>query len=157
MIVTLLSILNVNNNIDFNNINIITYVNFFIVGIIYAATMVIPGVSGTAIMMLIGYYGIIIDIMSNLNNIGKTLSNINIVLPFGIGLLVGIILISKLMNYLLKKHEIKTHYCILGLIISSVLVMIMQTFKNVYQMPSIVIGIILLVIGYFISKKLDKI
>ena len=118
--------------------------------------MVIPGISGTAIMMLIGYYGIVIDIISNLSNFHKTLSNIGIVLPFALGLLFGIIFVSKLMNYLLKKHEVKTYYSILGLVLSSIVVMFLQTFRNIYSIPNIIFGIILFFIGYNISKKLEK-
>lgn len=150
------SLINTGNNINFKNINLFTYISFFIVGIIYAATMVIPGVSGTAIMMLIGYYEIVIEIISNLTNISKTLSNIGIILPFALGLIVGIIGVSKLMNYLLKKHEVKTYYSILGLVLSSIVVMFLQTFKNSYQISNIIIGILFLIFGYFVSKKLDK-
>lgn len=156
ILIFLLSFLNFNNNINFININILTCISFFFVGIIYAATMVIPGISGTAIMMLIGYYGIVIDIISNLSNFHKTLSNIGIVLPFALGLLFGIIFVSKLMNYLLKKHEVKTYYSILGLVLSSIVVMFLQTFRNIYSIPNIIFGIILFFIGYNISKKLEK-
>lgn len=156
ILIFLLSFLNFNNNINFININILTCISFFFVGIIYAATMVIPGISGTAIMMLIGYYGIVIDIISNLSNFHKTLSNIGIVLPFALGLLFGIIFVSKLMNYLLKKYEVKTYYSILGLVLSSIVVMFLQTFRNIYSIPNIIFGIILFFIGYNISKKLEK-
>ena len=117
--------------------------------------MVIPGISGTAIMMLLGYYEVVINMISNLSNITVTLSNLNTILPFGFGLVFGIIYVSKLMNYLLNKHEVKTYYAIFGLILSSIVVMFIQTFKNNYNVFDIIIGIILLILGYFISKKLE--
>ena len=154
--IILLSFLNFNNsNTDFNNFNIFSIISFFIIGIIYAATMVIPGISGTAIMMLLGYYEVVINMISNLSNITVTLSNLNTILPFGFGLVFGIIYVSKLMNYLLNKHEVKTYYAIFGLILSSIVVMFIQTFKNNYNVFDIIIGITLLILGYFISKKLE--
>ncbi len=156
VLIFLLSLLNFNNNINFVNMNILTYISFFLVGIIYAATMVIPGVSGTAVMMLIGYYGIVIEIISNLSNVHKTLSNIGIVLPFALGLLFGIIYISKLMNYLLERYEVKTYYAILGLVLSSIVVMFLQTFKNSYNISNIILSLMFLIVGYCISKKLEK-
>jgi len=155
ILIIFLSSINSNNNTNLN-ISFLNYLIFFIIGIIYAATMVIPGVSGTAIMMMIGYYETIINIISNLNNFSKTLANIRIIIPFVIGLIFGIIIISKLMNYLLSKHKIKTYYAILGLVLSSVVVMFLQTIKSNYTILNIIISLLFLNIGYFISKKLEK-
>jgi len=118
IIVTSLSLFKGNNNISFDTISVFEYITLFIVGVIYAATMVIPGISGTAIMMLIGYYGVIIDLISHLTDINYTISNINIALPILIGFIFGIIVVSKLMNYLLKNHEVKTNFGLVGLDLS---------------------------------------
>lgn len=157
VIVTSLSLFKGNNNISFDNISIFEYITLFIVGIIYAATMVIPGVSGTAIMMLIGYYGVIIDLISNLTNISYTLENFNIAIPILIGFIFGVIVVTKLMNYLLKNHEVKTYFGITGLVLSSVLIMFLKTFNTNSNFNEVIIGLILLVLGYFTSKKLDNI
>ncbi|MBE6153778.1 MAG: DUF368 domain-containing protein [Firmicutes bacterium] len=155
--VTTLSLFKSNNNISFDSISVFEYITLFIVGIIYAATMVIPGVSGTAIMMLIGYYGVILDLISNLTNISYTISNINIALPIMIGFIFGIIVVSRMMNYLLKNHEEKTNFGIIGLVLSSVFIMFIKTFNNNNDFNSVIIGVILLFIGYIISNKLDTI
>jgi len=157
IIVTSLSLFKGNNNISFDTISVFEYITLFIVGVIYAATMVIPGISGTAIMMLIGYYGVIIDLISHLTDINYTISNINIALPILIGFIFGIIVVSKLMNYLLKNHEVKTNFGIIGLVLSSVFIMFVKTLSNSSDFSSVIIGIILLVLGYLISNKLDTI
>lgn len=156
IIVTSLSLFKSNNDISLNDISTFEYIILFIVGVIYAATMVVPGVSGTAIMMLIGYYNVIIDIISNLTNINYTLSNINIALPILTGFIFGIIVVTKLMNYLLKKHEVETYFGIVGLVLSSVFIMFVKTF-NTSNTNGIVVGIILLLVGSLLSKKLDSI
>ena len=157
LLVTMLSLFKGNNNISFDNFSTLTYISLFFVGIIYAATMVIPGVSGTAIMMLIGYYDLILTIISSLTNFSYISNNMNLVTPLTVGFVFGIIIISKLMNYLLKKHETITYYGIIGLVLSSVFVMFTKTFNTSYSLDQIVIGLILLVIGYIVSRKLDKI
>lgn len=154
IIVTSLSLINFTNNHYYTGI--IGFVSFIIVGFLYAAAMVIPGISGTALMMLIGYYDIIINMISNLTNINVTLSNLNIIIPFGIGLVLGIIYVSKFMNYILKKHEVKAYYFIIGLLLSSIFIMIIQTFKVKFDILSLIIGIFLLIIGYIISKKFEN-
>jgi len=157
LLVTFLSLFKGNNNVIINDFSIFTNISLFFVGIIYAATMVIPGVSGTAIMMLIGYYNLVLTIISNLTNINYISSNFNLILPIGIGFIFGLLIITKLMDYLLKKHEIITYYGIIGLVLSSIFVMFTKTFNNNYSVIQIIIGLFLLVIGYFISRKLDKI
>ena len=93
-------------------------------GAIASSTMVIPGVSGSMIMMLLGYYNSIINAMNDLR--GGDWSSLAILLPFVIGLIVGIVSIAKLMNYLLKKHAALTFSAIFGLVIGSPVALLMQ-------------------------------
>lgn len=133
--------------------------NFFILvlmGIIDAVTMIVPGISGTAILMMLGYYNIIINSFSNLTNITILSSNLSIIIPFLIGLIIGVIALSKVINYILNKHRISCYYAIIGFTISSVFLLLKNTFKNNYNFIEILISLLLLYVGYHISKKLDK-
>ena len=65
-----------------------------------------------------------------------------------IGLIIGIILISKLMNYLFKKKKTLIQYIILGLVISSIISMVITTLSSTYNIIDLIIGIILMFIGY---------
>ena len=56
---------------------------------------------------------------------------------------------------LLKKHEIKTYYGIIGLVISSIFVMCITTLKYSFNLLDIIIGFILLISGIKISSKLE--
>lgn len=97
----------------------------FLVGMIAAATMVIPGVSGSMILMSLGYYTPIIGrinafIVAALNFEMQSLAECMwILVPFGIGVAAGVFLVAKLVEYLLKFHERKTYFGILGLVLSS--------------------------------------
>ena len=93
-------------------------------GAIASSTMVIPGVSGSMIMMLLGYYNSVINAMNDLR--GGDWSSLAILLPYVIGLLVGIVFIAKLMNFLLKKFGALTFSAIFGLVIGSPVALLMQ-------------------------------
>lgn len=83
----------------------------FICGALAAAAMIIPGVSGSFIMLLIGMYATILEAVSTLNWL--------ILLIFGVGAVVGIIGISKIMGKLMERHPQATYFAILGLILGS--------------------------------------
>ena len=153
-LVVLLSFLKSNNQMIFTN-DTYSYFLLIIIGIIDAATMVIPGISGTAVLMLIGCYDTIINTFSNLMNFDYFLENLQILFPFTIGVCVGIILIVKLMAYLFKYHEEKTYYAIIGFALSSIFLLFIQTMSNNYQFSHILIGLLLLIVGYKLSRKLD--
>lgn len=103
----------------------------FFVGVIAAATMVIPGVSGSMVLMLIGYYNPVLSAIKNLvsalknMDADKILHNVAILVPFGLGVLIGIFLVAKLIEILLKKAEAITYSGILGLIAASPIVIFM--------------------------------
>ena len=93
-------------------------------GAIASAAMVIPGISGSMIIMLLGYYDSVINAMNELRS--GNFSAIAILLPYLIGLLIGIVFIAKLMNFLLKKHTALTFSAIFGLVIGSPVALLIQ-------------------------------
>ena len=121
----------------------------FFVGIIASATMVIPGVSGSLVMMILGYYyGIINTIKSFLDalkafDIPGLIHSFALLMPFGIGVLLGIFLIAKLITFLFEKFGIQTYCAILGLIIASPFAIFYNT-GALKQISSLGIGQILL-------------
>ena len=147
--------------ISFDGINIIGYIKLFFVGVISAATMVIPGISGSAVLMTLGYYEPIINTIKDLTNFSNLFSNMMILIPFGIGVVIGILLIAKLIEYLLKKFEIKTYYGILGFVFASIISIIIQNFFMngiiTISILEVVIGVVLFGLGFIIAYKLgDK-
>lgn len=157
-IVAIFGFMNTGNAaVDLSNLNLIDYILLFIVGMIAAATMIIPGISGSFMLMLLGYYKPIIDTiktLSNFNDIGHCLT---ILIPFGIGVVVGIVLIAKIIEILLEKFPIKTYYGIIGFVLASIITIFIPLTKVSVTVPSVIVGIILLLIGGVIAYKLgDK-
>lgn len=145
-------------NVDLEHISVLGYLLLFLVGVVAAATMVIPGVSGSLVLMLLGYYLPVIDTIKDLVKFNHVFSNCLILGFFGIGVLVGIILISKLIEYLLHKYETKTYFGVLGFIVSSIIAIPVSVYNKVgdinFSIPQLLIGIILLLLGSTIGYKL---
>ena len=133
-----------------------SFVTFFLIGVIEAVTMIVPGISGTAILMLLGYYETMMGMFSGLSSFSGILHSLPILFPFGLGILIGAIAIIKLVDYLLHHHEKKSYYGIIGFALSSALLLLKQTFMHNYSWGQVILSLILLVLGYFFSKRLDK-
>ncbi len=140
--------------VNLNEINIGMIFILFLIGIIASATMVVPGISGSFVLMLLGFYKPILNTVSNITNFDLLSHNMSILIPFGIGVLLGIILIAKLIEFLLKKYEILTYYAILGFIISSILALIIGVFDNKFGVMELIIGLVLFIVGNIVGYKL---
>ncbi len=132
------------------------YLKLFGVGIIAAGTMIIPGVSGSAILIILGYYAPLLAVISNTMHFKNLNTNIFIVLVFMIGMLIGIFGMSKLMEYLLDKHKIKTYFAIVGFVFASIINIIILIFGYKFKLLEFIIGMVLFLIGYLLSAKYLK-
>ena len=147
IIILLITISNINNTYILQN-NSKDYIILFMSGIIEALGTVVPGLSSSALLMLLGTYNIVISNIGNIINI----NSIRVLLPFIIGLILGLILIIKIINYLLNKYHDISYNIIFGIYFSSVIILIIKSFSKEYTNIEFVIGLILLVLGIFISS-----
>ena len=134
-----------NNNVSIQQN---TNLHFILIGLIDAITMIIPGISGTAVLMILGYYDLFIKLFVEFSLVSTIF--------FGIGLMIGVISVSKIMGYFLSKHKASTYYVILGFSLSSLLVLLINTLKTPHTLFSLIIGIILIILGYFLSSSLNR-
>lgn len=146
-------------SVSFAHMTLIGFILLFLVGILAAGTMVIPGVSGSLVLMLIGYYRPIIKTIKSLVHFNNVFHNGIILCTFGLGILIGIVGISRLFEYLFKKHETITYYGVLGFIYASVLAIPISLFATeviTFKVFEIIVGIVLLGIGMIVSYKLGE-
>lgn len=129
---------------------------FFLSGIIDAIATVVPGISGTAMLMMIGSYDEIISAFSNMISI-NLLYDLDVMLPFAVGLVVGIYFTTKLIGYLFESHKSLTYSAIIGFSISSILIMLIKSWNSTYSMLEFLIATLMLVLGYIITKKINRI
>lgn len=154
-IVMIMTLLNPGSNaVDLSTMSVIKFILLIVIGMIAAATMVIPGVSGSFVLMLLGYYEPIVGTIGNLTDFSLLGHNLLVLAPFGIGILIGIILIAKLIEYLLKKHEIPTYYAIIGFVTASVIGLGINLAGVATTTLQVLIGIILFIISFLIGYKL---
>lgn len=150
---------NINLTANLTNLGFGGYIALFLVGVIAAATMVIPGISGSLVLMLLGYYYPILEVVTEVTQFKNLAANILIGGVFGMGILIGIVGVSKLIEYLLEKFETKTYFGVLGFIIASVLAIPIAATSDiafVFSVPQIIFGIIFLLLGLVIGYKLGE-
>lgn len=148
------------NEVSFENLNLIGYINIFIVGIISAGTMIIPGISGSAVLMTIGYYAPIIGAIKNLTNIDLFISSVLVLAPFGIGILIGMLCGARLIEFIIKKYPIKAYFGIVGFVVASIIGILYQNFfidgTFIYvSITELIIGAILCIGAMFVTFKLS--
>ena len=141
---------------NLENLSVLQMILLFIVGMISSATMVIPGISGSFVLMLLGYYSPIINTIRSLTNFSLLSHNIIVLGIFGSGVLIGIILISKLIELLLKKFETKTYFAVFGFVIASCIAIIKPLISYKISILEIIIGIIIFFLGTFITYKISN-
>jgi len=146
-------------------INFSILIFLFIAGIVNGATLVIPGLSGAFILLIMGLYPLIVSTVSLIGTYLRDPRNLDllfeiaiVLIPFGVGALIGVIFMAKLMEKLLRDYHKPVYAVIFGLVIASIVTL----FQNpiVYQsgtsLPFIIIGAILCIVGFIIAFFLGK-
>ena len=142
-----------NSNIEFTNMTTISYITLFIVGIISSITIVVPGISGSFTLMLIGYYEPILNVVNEITSLKNLDTNLLIMAIYAIGIFIGIIIISKIIEWCLKNHKKETYYCIIGFVLSSIISIIYEISIYPFNLVHLIIGIILLIINTLVIYK----
>ena len=103
------------------------------VGALAAVALTVPGLSGSLILLIIGFYRPLVDSavawVKELFGVGVEQSTAHlgplfgVIGCFGIGCLIGVVLVSKIMTLLLKKWRKQTFFTIIGFIGGSVFVL----------------------------------
>lgn len=146
-----------NNNVVFSSeFNLIQFIKLILVGIVAAATLVVPGISGSFMLMTLGYYEPILKVISDLIKFNNITNNLIILIPFGIGVVIGVIVIAKIIEFLFKKHETKTYYAIIGFLVASIIEIFISLFSYKTNVIQIIISIILFILGLLLTLKVFK-
>ncbi|MCR4880172.1 MAG: DUF368 domain-containing protein [Bacilli bacterium] len=120
---------NIDMNSQFDKMPIWLYFVLVPVGIVAAVALTVPGMSGSLILLVIGFYRPLIDhvrlwggncLKGDWSGFGQLIGTIG---TFGIGCVIGVVLVSKVMTYLLNKDRVSTYYGIIGFIIGSFFVL----------------------------------
>lgn len=137
---------------DFPSINIIYLLSMVFIGMIAGGAMFVPGVSGSMILLIIGQYYLFKSLIANVTSF-----ELIVLVPLvfiAIGVLLGIVLSSKITGYCLERFHQGTMNVILGLVVASSIVLI--PFDATYNLGIIASCGLALVIGGVIVLLLEK-
>lgn len=142
--------------------NFIGITKLFLVGVLASATMVIPGVSGSMMLLLLGYYNPILDMIKEFFGavigleIAKIFEIMSILVPFGMGVLIGTVAIAKIIEVIFAKFPFYAYWAIIGLLFGSpIAILMVGTFGRV-TFSGVSVGVLMLVSGLFIANKLGE-
>jgi len=174
-VVIVLKAIEANNTAQIETLDLWMIVKLFLMGSMCSAAMVVPGVSGSMLLKTLGYYDTVVtkgipDLLHALTagDWSAVGHNVGILLPFGIGIIVGILAIAKLISFLLKKWKGITYCAILGMVAASPAAIMMdpgvyvtqKTVEGVTETVSavtpvtIAVSVVCLALGIFIAMKL---
>lgn len=144
------------------------YFVVFMIGVITAISLIIPGLSGATMLMAFGYFQTLItlgdDIVAAIISLdfSQVAAQLPMLLLLVLGVLVGMIVMGKVMFQLLKHYKIHFYFAVLGIVLVSpfniLFTLQAETTADVFQAAWYVwvIGIILFILGAFISYSLSK-
>ena len=85
----------------------------FAAGIIAAVALVLPGISVSFLLLFMGLYNELMQAVSEMN--------LSFLIPMGIGILLGVILVTRALETAMKKYPKITYLTILGFVIGSLI------------------------------------
>lgn len=154
ILVIAITFLKSGGEVSFVSMNLFDYIKLFLVGMVASATMIIPGISGSFMLMVMGYYEPIINTINSLTTLDNVMNNMLILFPFGLGALVGIVVIAKIIEFLFKKFEVPTFFGIIGFILASIIGIFTGVENLTFEIVPFIVGIILFTLGFLVAYKL---
>ncbi|MFB9860545.1 DUF368 domain-containing protein [Salinicoccus siamensis] len=90
----------------------------FASGLLASTTMLLPGISGSLVLLILGSYSVVIFSISELLDLNFSI--LPVVIAVGIGIVLGLLAASRIIQYMLRHYTYLTYAMILGLVTGSV-------------------------------------
>lgn len=114
-------------------------------GALWGISMVVPGMTSSSILMSLGLY-------ESLNS-GIADFDMDIILPWILGMAATALLLARLVNYLFEKYYSYAFHAVLGIVLASTIVIIPLQYNNILQFLA---GILFGASGFIIAYLSDK-
>lgn len=124
------------NKIGTKNIENVSYIYLVLSGILMSVGIIVPGVSSTIILMLLGVYSLYLSSVSTLF--------IPVLIPMGIGIIIGSLIFMEIIKYLLDNAYSQTMFSIIGFTIGSIFVIL----PEINTILETIIVLICIICGY---------
>ncbi|WP_394525837.1 DUF368 domain-containing protein [Lacrimispora sp. JR3] len=136
------------------------FITLFFIGLVAAATMIVPGVSGSMIMMMLGFYEPILQANNaciralSVMDFSTLLFNVVVLAPYFAGMAVGVFLFARAVEQLLTRHECQMYRIVIGLVLSSPIVILWDVPWKSVALYELMGGIALALLGYVAADLL---
>jgi len=131
------------------------FMSGFLKGLAMGAGAIAPGVSGGALAVIFGLYDKITYFIANFTKNFK--ENVIYFMPVGIGGAAGVLIFSRIIEYLFKFHEVEVKYAFIGLIFGTIPSVINEANKKGYKRKYLIAFVIALsmtlIAAYFENKS----
>ena len=119
-------------------------------GAIALCAMILPGISGSFILLLLGQYEYMMEVLHNFE--------ISRILTFLSGGAIGLLLFSRLLNYLLRNHKPATMAFLSGLMLGALRLPYNKITENIKTtiFPIIIVGVIGFAIVIFLEYIFER-
>lgn len=158
--------------VDALNNGIVSALLALLLGFIAAGTMIVPGISGSMVLLVLGFY---YSVMTHLKSFIVCVLTLNfaamgghllVLVPFGIGVILGLLIVSKAIRWLLDKHPTTTYYGILALMLTSPYAIFLKAkcfgsefaafTASLTQWWFIPVAAVCLALGFFVAYSMSK-
>ena len=117
-------------------------------GVLWGLSLIVPGLSSSSILISMGLYEPLNAAVASLN--------MNVMLPWVLGIIVTVILFARLVNFFLEKYHSPFFHGVLGIVLASTVLII--PFKGYNSAASIIISAACFIggaVGAWYMEKLD--
>jgi len=124
-----------------------------VIGIVYAMSLLSPGISGSTILLALGFYWVYTNV------IGDFIHHLDQMLPIALGVLIGALVFSKVIDFCMRNYRKTTYMAILGLTVGSAVTVLINAVRSLsdYSTTELIIQcIICAVIGALLGLGLNK-
>ena len=122
---------------------------WLLAGVVLAMSKLAPGISGSSILLAVGLFGPMMSAMKDFD--------MSVLIPGGIGLLVGALAFAKVIDHFLTNNRKSTYFVILGLTVGSVITVGIEACMGLDGTTMIVQSIIGIVLGLVLGVGLSKV
>lgn len=129
-------------------------------GFVSAATMTVPGLSGSMLLILLGYFEPMLQYVNGFTGalfhleFSTMLEKSIILIPFAVGVVIGIIFMARLVRVLLKRYPLSTYYGIIGLVLASPFTVFYQQRLMQASLGALLSGILFIGAGFLLAMLL---
>ena len=111
------------------------FVYLIFCGVAAMCSMIIPGLSGSFVLLLMGNYRLVLSSVNTLTS-GDFSVILSVLLPVGIGAVVGLLVLSRFLSWLFRQHQDRAIGTITGFVAGSLVIIwpwkdkVLETIEN---------------------------